>query len=223
MKNFIAGLIGATLAAAPALAEPNLPPFSLAAQGCMKLRECTSNVSRITDITYLDNNFNNYYSDDDKQELATLIQELNEAGVEVYIADATYFTYNTRGLYYTDVNRLFLNKGFMHMSDTLLKVLRHEGWHAAQDCMAGTIDNTYIAVIHGEANVPNSYRVLADVRYGLLMPKAVPWEMEAMWAADVTDMTSEALAACNAGNMWNIMEPTPMTKDWLIKNNYMTQ
>ena len=223
MKKLIAGVIGLCCAAAPALAEPKLPPFSLAAQGCMKLRECKSNVSRITNITQLDNYTNNNYSSDDKQELATLIKELNNAGVEIYIADTTYFSVNTRGLYYTDVNRLFLNAGFMPMHATLLKVLRHEGWHAAQDCMAGGINNTYIAVIHGEAKVPKDYQLLADVRYGLLMPRAVPWEMEAMWAANEPQMTAKALAACNASDMWEIMEPTPKTKAWLQKNGYMKQ
>jgi hypothetical protein len=29
-----------------------------------------------------------------------------------------------------------------------MSVMRHEGWHAAQDCMAGTIKNSMIAIIH---------------------------------------------------------------------------
>ena len=28
-----------------------------------------------------------------------------------------------------------------------MSVVRHEGWHAAQDCMAGTIENNMIAII----------------------------------------------------------------------------
>ena len=59
-----------------------------------------------------------------------------------------------RGLYYTDVNKMFLNEFHMYSVDTFLNVLRHEGWHAAQDCMAGTIDNSFIAVIHNENVIP---------------------------------------------------------------------
>ena len=223
MKNFIAALLGITLAGVPALAEPNVKPFSLEAQGCMKLRECQRNVHRVTDISHINNHFNDYYPDDVEQELAELIEKLNRSGVEVFIADSTYFPSNTRGLYYTDVNRLFLNKAHVYMPQVMLSVLRHEGWHAAQDCMAGTIDNTFIAVIYGDEIVPDSYQLLADVRYGLLMPKAVPWEMEAMWAADVKEMTLNALYACTTGAMWDLYEPTPMTREWLIKNGYISQ
>jgi hypothetical protein len=37
----------------------------------------------------------------------------------------------------------------------LMSVMRHEGWHAAQDCMAGTIDNSLIAIIKPEDECPD--------------------------------------------------------------------
>ena len=40
----------------------------------------------------------------------------------------------------------------------LMSVMRHEGWHAAQDCMAGTIDNSLIAIILPEESVPEMWQ-----------------------------------------------------------------
>jgi hypothetical protein len=221
MKKLFAALLGLSVLGAPAIAEPEVKPYSLDAQGCMKLRECTRDVHRIRDFSQ----FNYFIADSfpvsNKQEITELIKEIDRAGVEIYIADAKYFTNTTRGLYYTDVNRLFLNDAYVYMPNTFLSVLRHEGWHAAQDCMAGTLDNTFIAIIHQDGVIPNSYQILADARYGLLMPGAVPWEAEAMFAADVEEMTLDAVAACARGRMWETYEPTPMTKTWLIKNGYI--
>ena len=62
---------------------------------------------------------------------------------------------------------------------TLMSVMRHEGWHAAQDCMAGTIDNNMIAIIMPEEDVPMLWREMVKHIY----PKsAQPWEAEASWA-----------------------------------------
>jgi hypothetical protein len=30
-----------------------------------------------------------------------------------------------------------------------------------------------------------------------------------------------ALDACAAGSMWEVYEPTPMTREWLEENNYI--
>ena len=38
--------------------------------------------------------------------------------------------------------------------------MRHEGWHAAQDCMAGTIDNSFIAIIKPQEEVPKMYQAI---------------------------------------------------------------
>ena len=99
----------------------------------------------------------------------------------------------------------------MGRPNVLMSVMRHEGWHAAQDCMAGTIDNSMIAIIKPEM-VERTY------------PKsAVPWEAEATWAGKTEGMTSNALAACADGNMWEVYEPTPLTREYLVKEGYITK
>ena len=59
-----------------------------------------------------------------------------------------------------------------------MSVVRHEGWHAAQDCMAGTIENSMIAIIKPEDEVPPIWQEMVKRTY----PKAAQsvWEAEAM-------------------------------------------
>ena len=106
----------------------------------------------------------------------------------------------------------------MGRPSVLMSVMRHEGWHAAQDCMAGTIDNSMIAIIKPEDEVPPLWREMVERTY----PKsAVPWEAEATWAGKTEGMTSNALAACADGEMWKIYPPTPLTRKYLVENGYI--
>ena len=102
-----------------------------------------------------------------------------------------------------------------------MMVLRHEGWHAAQDCMAGTIDNTFIAVIHNPDVVPERWKLSAQARYGLFQSNAIPWEQEAIWAGHTPFMTADALNACASGAMWTEYDPTPKTREWLTNQGYI--
>jgi hypothetical protein len=102
----------------------------------------------------------------------------------------------------------------------LMSVMRHEGWHAAQDCMAGTIKNSLIAIIHPEEDVPKIWREIVEDSYP---PSAVPWEAEATWAGKTEGMTMKALQACARGNMWEVYSPTPLTKKWLKENGYIKE
>ena len=36
-------------------------------------------------------------------------------------------------------------------------------------------------------------------------------------------MTLKALKACNTGAMWEVYEPTPLTKEYLIKEGYIKE
>ena len=62
----------------------------------------------------------------------------------------------------------------MHRPSALMSVMRHEGWHAAQDCMAGSIENNMIAIIHNEEDVPKIWQDIATKTYKD-MPHAIPW------------------------------------------------
>jgi hypothetical protein len=50
-----------------------------------------------------------------------------------------------------------------------------------------------------------------------------PWEKEASWAGKTENMTADALAACATGAMWEVYEPTPLTREYLVKEGYITK
>ena len=52
---------------------------------------------------------------------------------------------------------------------------------------------------------------------------AVPWEAEASWAGKTEGMTKDALAACATGKMWEIYEPTPLTKKYLVEEGFIEE
>jgi hypothetical protein len=188
--------------------------------GCMMLRECTDNVRRITSIKDIQDSYPNSDYSAVAIEFNEMLDSLDKIGVMVFLGDQKYFPIGNRGVYHTVSNNFFLNDAFMGRQSTLMSVVRHEGWHAAQDCMAGTIDNSMIAIILREDDVPSIWREIAEKTY----PKSVvPWEAEASWAGRTENMTADALAACATGKMWEIYEPTPLTREYLVKEGYITK
>ena len=226
MKKIIASLAVAAAVALPALSAPNQDPKltkgfnTMDSMGCMLLQECTDGVEEvfsINDIAY------KYPSGDYNivaDEFNRMLVALNQVGVKVFLADQKYFPIMHRGVYHTVGNNFFLNERYMDSPATLMMVMRHEGWHAAQDCMAGTIENSMIAIIKPEDEVPMIWRVMAERTYP---ESAVPWEAEAGWAGRTEKMTMEALQSCARGTMWTDYEPTPMTREWLVQNGYLTK
>ena len=221
MRKTILAMLAAVSLTTPALADSKITKGynTMDAMGCMLLRECTDGVKEVfslldisseypntDEFTFVANEFNN------------MLISLNQVGVKVFLADDKYFPINHRGVYHTVGNNFFLNRTHMGNPGTLMMVMRHEGWHAAQDCMAGTIKNSMIAIIKPEEEVPMIWRVMAERNYPA---NAVPWEAEAGWAGRTENMTMEALQACAAGEMWKVYEPTPMTREWLVENEYL--
>jgi hypothetical protein len=151
-------------------------------------------------------------------EFNNMLSSLDDVGVKVFLADEKYFPAGHRGVYHTVSNNFFLNKAYMDNPGVLMTVMRHEGWHAAQDCMAGSIKNSMIAIILPEEDVPPLWREMVERSYPA---SAVPWEAEATWAGKTEGMTMKALQACAEGSMWETYEPTPLTRQWLEEEGYI--
>jgi len=218
MKKLLVAIAAACLSA-PVFAEPTKGFYTNDSMGCMLLRECTDGITKVTSLLDISSQYPNT---DSFYPIATefnnMLVSLNRVGVNVFLADEKYFPVGHRGVYHTVGNNFFLNRSFMHRPGVLMSVMRHEGWHAAQDCMAGTINNSMIAIIMPEKVVPPLWREMVERTY----PKsAVPWEAEATWAGKTEGMTANALNACASGKMWNEYEPTPLTREWLEKNGYI--
>ena len=225
MKKIIMSLLAAASIAAPVLADPIKQDeyYSNHSMGCMLLRECTDGVKQVTSLLDISSEYPNtdsFYPVAD--EFNSMLVALRKVGVNVFLADEKYFPVGHRGVYHTVGNNFFLNKTFMKRPHVLMSVMRHEGWHAAQDCMAGTIKNNMIAIIHNEEDVPKMWAEMAQRAY-VLMPAAIPWEKEATWAGKTEGMTMKALQACAAGEMWKVYEPTPLTRKWLVENGYLSK
>ena len=190
--------------------------------GCMMLQECTKDVYEIKSLSDIERFYGRSFAElspSEVQEINGLIDASNDAGVQVFLGNGRYFPTNHRGVYHTVTNNFFLNDIYMGEGDTLLAVMRHEGWHAAQDCMAGSIENNNIAIIHMEEEVPFEHKVMAEATYP---EQVVPWEQEAAWAGKTPNMTRDALASCASPTpMWETYEPTPMTREWLEMKGFI--
>ncbi len=220
MKKIIMTLLAACLAS-PVMAEPiNENEYkTMHSMGCMLLGECTDGVEKVYSMLDISSEYPNTEEFTGVTgEFHNILHSLNQVGVNVFLADEKYFPTMHRGVYHTVSNNFFLNKDFMNDPATLMMVMRHEGWHAAQDCMAGTIDNSLIAIIMPEDEVPMIWRVMVERTYP---ESAVPWEAEAQWAGRTENMTMNALAACAGGNMWEVYEPTPLTRKYLVDFGYI--
>ena len=221
MKKIITALMTAVTltASAPVMAEPVEEYYTMDSMGCMLLQECTDDVKEVSSLLDISSQYNNTESFTSvSQEFNIMLMSLNQVGVKVYLADEKYFPVGHRGVYHTVSNNFFLNKTFMGRPHILMSVMRHEGWHAAQDCMAGTIDNSLIAIIMPEDSVPNIWREMVEATY----PKSAwPWEAEASWAGKTEAMTADALNACASGQMWTEYPPTPLTREYLVNEGYI--
>ena len=220
MKKIIASLVAAAAVALPVHSDPlkDNEFNTMHSMGCMLLRECVDGVDKVKSISSIADQYPNTNFDSVADEFNTMLVALEQVGVGVFLADSKYFPDSHRGVYHTVSNNFFLNKKYMDSTNYLMQVMRQEGWHAAQDCMAGTIENSLIAIIKPEDEVPIIWRVLAERMYP---EHSVPWEAEAGWAGRTENMTMEALQACAAGEMWKVYEPTPLTRKYLVENGYL--
>ena len=199
-------------------AEPTKGYYTMDALGCMILQECTDGVVQLWGVDQVEEMFPNSDWNLVKVEFTRMMNALSQVGVKVYIAPEKYFPVGHRGVYHTVSNNFYLNKRYVHRPSVMMTVMRHEGWHSAQDCMAGSIKNSMIAIIKPEEDVPALWREMVERSYPA---SAVPWEAEATWAGKTEGMTMAALEACAEGEMWKKYPPTPLTKAWLKENGYI--
>lgn len=223
IRKLLTAVVAAASLSVPALADPDTKGFgTMDSLGCMMMRECTNGVTEIKSVDDLRERFPDASYDYAETEANALIVELNRMGVGVYLSSKDYFPASHAGVYYTVGNNFFLNERYAQDEMQMLQTLRHEGWHAAQDAMAGTIDNSQIAIIYPEEAVPRPFVLQADIAYSS-MPHVLPWEREAKWAGGTPGMTLEVLRIINRtdGQPWEEIEPTPLTRLWLERNGFL--
>jgi hypothetical protein len=221
MNKLLIALTAALLAAPAAIADPQIEDWKTPhSMGCMMMRECVEGTHLVSTVADVEQVLTHPDYNGVRTEADAIIAELQTLGVNVYLADEKYFPPGHAGVYYVTGNDLFLNDSWVDDPVSFLRTLRHEGWHAAQDSMAGTIENGFMAVIENDKDIPREYVLAAEVLYP---ESARPWEQEAKWAGGTPNMTLEVLRAINSSNgkPWTVLEPTPMTQEWLEDNGYM--
>jgi len=215
MKKLLLSALAASAFCLPVFSQERVKTWrSYDSMGCMMLRECTEYTTEVLSWRDLGGNYELW-----KGELDVILSSLKSIGVGVFVADERYFLRDVRGLYDVKGNNFFLNRSYLYQPTKMIQVIRHEGWHVAQDCMAGTLDNTFTALIHAEEKVPDWIRRGAERTYPA---KMVPFEAEAMWSMYSSTRTKEALAVCaSQKKMWEVFEPTPLTGEWLMEKGFM--
>lgn len=199
--------------------QPTVSPYSLAAMGCMILLECTEGVEQLTPQSKLleDKSFDAF-----REEIKAILAGLEKVNVPVYVGPSRYFTPRTVGLYKPEYNRFFVNESLIQDPREFLGTMRHEGWHAVQDCMGGGIKTSFMAQVHQDSEIPAWVMKNTKLAYESMgMSRAVPWEADANWAEEQSNTTAKHLEMCAKGPLWEQVRPTPMTMEWLIGCGWM--
>ena len=220
MKKFLTAIGLSLTLATPLFAETkqtNLKSHTTEAFGCMILLECKEGVERVS----LDYQFGENQQEH-LEEIKNIIGGLNKLNVEFYIGDEKYFPLNTNGVYKPKLNRLFLRRDLLENRKEFIKTLRHEGWHVVQDAMAGGVQNTFIAQIHQDNEIPETLLLRVRLLYGLAgQTAAMSWEIDANYAELQPGKTAKYLEMAAVKPLWEQIEPTPFTKEWLVGCGYM--
>ena len=223
MKKLLTAIGLSLTLVAPVTAEsikashPVVKDYSIAAMGCMILLDCYEGIEKVSPDKDFGERFVLF-----KDEIKRILTALDKLGIAVYIGHERYFTRSTSGIYKPDYNRLFINRNLLDDPREFLGTLRHEGWHTVQDCMGGGIETSFMAQVHQDNEIPNWLRERVTRIYSIAgMSRAVPWEVDANWAEEQSNVTAEKLEMCAKGPLWEQITPTPMTKEWLIGCGYM--
>jgi len=199
--------------------QPTVKSYSFAAMGCMILLECNEGVEKLTAESKV---FENPDFDPFREEIVSIISALNKLNVGVYLAPTRYFTPRTVGIYKPKYNRFFVNEELLKDPREFLGTMRHEGWHTVQDCMGGGINNSFMAQVHQDSEIPAWVLKTTRLNYEVMgQGAAVPWEADANWAEEQSNTTAKHLEMCATSPLWEQIRPTPMTMEWLIGCGWM--
>ena len=199
MRKFILSLIAVTSIIAPVNSESfnKIINDKSDTLNCMASQRCKDGIKSINDISDISSSYPDSDFDIVADEFNRMLTTLKRIGIKVFLGDEKYFPEVYRGVYSTSRNTFYLNEGYMDTPKSLIRTMRHEGWHAAQDCKAG-IDNMRLELIVSEHLVPKSYRNLVEEIYHD-EPDQIPYESEAYFAAYRKDLTQLALDVCALG------------------------
>ena len=145
----------------------------------MYSRWCRNDVKLIKNINHIKKEFSNNNYDNIADEFNKLINNLKRFRVKVFLGDKKYFPRKVIGIYNPRNNNIYLNKKYMHNDLQLIRTLRHEAWHVAQDCKTGIRSG--------------GLGMILNQKY---IPEVVDYERGAIIASRNKGMAEAALESC---------------------------
>ena len=156
---------------------------------CLYSRWCRNNVELIKNINHVEKQFPNDNYDNIANEFNELVDNLKRFRVKVFLADKKYFPKKTIGIYNVRNNNIYLNKKYMHNEVQLIRTLRHEAWHVAQDCKTGIRSG--------------GLGMILNQKY---IPEVVDYERGAIIASRNKGMSEAALESCYTNDNIHIIK-----------------
>ena len=90
-----------------------------------------------------------------------------------------------------------MNEELLKDPREFLGTMRHEGWDVVQDCMGGGLKTSFMAQVHQDAEIPAWVMKNTKLAYESMgMSRAVPWEADANWAEEQSNVTAQRLEMC---------------------------
>ena len=193
--------------------------------GCLILGECKEGVVEVKSLKDVETYYSRYLGD--RKEFDAILTELNKAGSKVYIINthwSIFLLVIVVSIIQSD-SISYQGRIYEHVHKYQMSVMRHEGCRIGymqhRIVWDGTINNNIIALIMSEDKVPEIWQEMVRRTY----PQICMCPMgEKRTTGKTEGMTlDQALKACNTGAMWEVYEPTPLTREYLIKEGYIDE
>ena len=129
-------------------------------------------------------------------ELARFFKAADKLGIKLYITKAKHFGDNNQGVYNVVYNNIYLNEDIIKHPLGTVRVLRHEIWHAVQDCAAGGLSNTSSKSIFSTDELPEGVKKTANDLYKHTSDKTKEEEAGAIYVSTKRYKSVESLEEC---------------------------
>ncbi len=131
-----------------------------------------------------------------RNELTRFFTAADKLGIKLYISKAKHFGKDNQGSYNVVYNNIYLNEDIIKHPQGTVGVIRHEIWHAVQDCAAGGLSNTFSKSIFSPDELPLWVKTTANDLYKHTSDKTKEEEAEAIYISTQRYDAVESLEEC---------------------------
>ena len=131
-----------------------------------------------------------------KKELTRFFTVADKLGIKLYISKEKHFGKNNQGVYNRVYNNIYLNEKIIPYPRGTVRVIRHEIWHAVQDCSVGGLYNNSDKPIFSKDKLPQWSKEAAEDLYKNTSDETKHEEAEAMYVSLKRYKAVEFLEKC---------------------------